>query len=292
MTRSLRPIYVLLVLLVGEVLYLWTKWRDVSESIPHSIDSAYIICLEDCERLKVQIQDMLMIKDVKIHSAHRGKDADVFLPLYTRHIMANGRHDHMQIPNNEALGCLLSHDAIWRDIVNGSNDARWSAVFEDDSFLHENSLIDLGQLWKDVENETYSILMLESGHINSEAEYRPVGLHAAECDGKCNWLGTRAYVIGSDGAQKLHDHLHPIAVQVDALIGLVASYDPDFRLFWTRRSVVQQNNSMNSRIYDGCVKCYFPTGFWPYLMGGIFVFFFLSWNLYSLWLWRTGKKVK
>ena len=204
--------------------------------------------------------------------------------------MANGRHDHMQIPNHEALGCLMSHDAIWQSILNGTS--TWTAVFEDDSYLKEESLVDLGQLWKDVENETYSILMLESGHLNNDAPYRPVGIHAAECQGKCNWLGTRAYVIGASGAQKLHDNLHPIAVQVDALIGLVASYDPEFRLFWARRSVVLQNNSMNSRIYDGCVKCYFPTGFWPYIVGGVLLSWFSAWSVYVCWVMRTGKKNK
>ena len=36
------------------------------------------------------------------------------LPLYTRHLLRNGRCDHTQIGNAALLGCLLSHMQAWR----------------------------------------------------------------------------------------------------------------------------------------------------------------------------------
>ena len=264
-------------LLLGAGALVFTGNQHVK--VPHTIRSAYVICMDDCTRLVNSVRENWFVPQVVTWEANRGEGYESDLPLYTRHVMDTGRHDHMQIPNKAALGCLLSHAEIWEDVLrNGSfdhdDDNTFTLVLEQDAIITRENLGALSELWADVANESWSILMLESGHLNTEGTWANVGTRAATCQtpGLCTWLGTRGYVLTANGAATLLDNLHPITVQVDALIGLLAAYDPAFRMFWARNSVVGQNYSggvffPRSHIFDGCVKCYMPTGWVAYAVG-------------------------
>jgi len=132
-------------------------------------------------------------------------------------------------------------------------------VLEEDSFLDATSAERMLQLARDLVDIDWSLLMLESGHITTSGPWREVGVLAATCaspsplslhsdnmvglpkdiDKKtaagnqtCIWMGSRGYLIQYEGAQKLLQYARPFIVQVDALMGLVAAYHPDFAMFW------------------------------------------------------------
>lgn len=238
----------------------WYCWpRQQGPVARHTIASAYVICTEACDTQTESIRRSLLIPQVEKIEAHRGDVDHSTLPLYTRHIMRWGRHDHMQLPNAAAIGCLLSHADIWARIA---NQTELAAVFEEDAIVTQDSLTTLEELWHDVSNHTWSVLMLDPGHINTEGPWLDIGTVASTCrlKGHCTWLGTRGYVITPQGARALLDNLYPLTVQVDSLIGLVAAFDPNFQMMWTRQTVIAKNYTMPSKIFDGCVKCMLPTG--------------------------------
>ena len=47
-------------------------------------------------------------------------------------------------------------------------------------------------------------------------------------------------------------------------MGLVATFDPTFHMFWPRVDVVHPNRLRMSTIWDGCLKCYVPAS--PFLV--------------------------
>ena len=242
--------------------------RPYGPRLAHDIGRGFIICMEDCRELQIAIGASLEIGNVTAWKADRGENASG-LPLYAQHVIDWGRHDHMQIANRAALGCLRSHMGIWRHIAaRGEGPV---AVFEEDALIHGDSAALLAELWHDVRDEPWELLMLERGQIHASGKWAALGTHASRCDGRCTWLGTRGYVVTPKGAQILLEHSEPQVVQVDALISLVAEFDPRFRLVVTRRNVVDAQWWKGSYIWDACLKCMVPEGWGAYGLVGVVV---------------------
>ena len=75
----------------------------------------------------------------------------------------------------------------------------------------------------------------------------------------CIRYGSRGYLLTHSGARLLLDHAHPITLQVDALISLLATYNPSFRLYWTTETVAHDSPWRRSRVWDGCIMhCIVP----------------------------------
>ena len=53
-------------------------------------------------------------------------------------------------------------------------------------------------------------------------------------------------------------HANEMTVQVDALLGLVATFDPSFRMYWPRSNVAHQQLFQLSTVQDRCIKCHMP----------------------------------
>ncbi len=197
------------------------------------------------------------------------------LPLYTRHLMRWGRHDHMQLYSGESLGCLLSHMAVWRGVAGNET----IAVLEEDAVLDDTSRLRLDVLLDDLRETPWDLLMLESGHLGLGGRWARTGRLAATCSNwstthagaACNWMGSRGYLITGRGARILLANARPFEVQVDALMGLVATYDPAFRMYWTRADVAHPTLLRSSRLWDGCLKCYVPVGGAPWVAGLLWV---------------------
>jgi hypothetical protein len=142
-------------------------------------------------------------------------------------------------------------------------------------------------LSEDLRTEPWDLLMLESGQATATGKWRHVGQAAATCAFRwqksqamlrsssysyyyyhylttnetdmCTWQGSRGYLLSYKGAQTLLAFSRPIMVQVDALMGLVATFEPAFGMFWPRVDVVHKSMLRMSTIWDGCLKCYVPS---------------------------------
>ena len=221
---------------------------------------AFVIALERAkgELIASHVRQHLGLETVTIVLANNGSNA-TGLPLYTRHLIEIGRHDHMQIGNRPMVGCLLSHADVWAQVK------EWSYVFEEDVVLTEHARSLVAWLLTDVMDRPWSILMLQGRSMISERASENVGKLASTCD-NCTWFGTRGYIVTERGAKVLLGYVHPIIVQVDALIGLVNRFNPDFNLYWTRREIAGIYSILHTDVWDGCLRCYVgtPVGWWVF----------------------------
>ena len=107
-----------------------------------NITSAHIIALSPptAARLGAEARTWLSaVNDnspyVVIHEANTGFSSKK-VPVATRIAILQGRHNHAAIGSDAALGCLLSHTAIWRSMREGDT----FAVFEEVSTFSQPSL--------------------------------------------------------------------------------------------------------------------------------------------------------
>lgn len=220
--------------------------------------------------------DFLHIPEVHIFPAINGThalqtDAIQHVSLYTRYLMLSGRHDHMQLSSPGMLGCLLSHAHIWKTIQPNET----VAIFEEDAYVDMISAQRMHVLYQDIKshNVRWDVLLLESGHnLIASGKWINIGNQTATClyqkssEGICTWFGTRGYLITHRGAQHLLRHVYPISVQVDSLMGLVASFSPGFKMFWTRKDIAHLRLFHITGVWDACFKCYLPSSPYPYVL--------------------------
>lgn len=207
------------------------------------------------------------------------------LPLYTRHLINNGRHNHVQIGNFAMLGCLLSHVDVWKQVVPGET----VAVFEEDAFIDGVSAIRFEMLRNDMRGVTWDLVLLDKGHLidTGKNEYVGSGM-VARCaeGGACMRFGTRGYIVRHEAAQKLINVAEPPIVQVDALISLAAIHK-GFKLFWSTENIAQATFWRFSTVWDGCVWECFVRDWLAVLM----VIPFFSFILCSVQQWCIKKKM-
>ena len=249
---------------IAGLLWLRATWPSSYVPVQYQVPNAFVISLN--RRTNARIPYYLDIPTTLVGAVNSSVAVQERVPLYVKHTMAHGRHDHMQISNAAMLGCYLSHVHVWETFLN-STDAV-VAVFEEDVVVDWSSRAVLNELWHDMRGLNWSIVMLESGHLNTEGRWLYIGQHLATCaePGTCTWFGTRGYLLTRQGAASLLRHARPIMVQVDALVSLVATWDSDFNMYWTRTDVAKQRLLSHSTVWDGCIKCYMPVALWPYFV--------------------------
>jgi len=334
-----------------ELLFPWkNRYQEIMKH-GFNISKGYVISMypERSKDIIYTAKHFLQIPDMSIFNAVNGSEKDLYqktiseISLYTRYTMSVGRNDHMQLSNVGMLGCLLSHVEVWKRVQPGET----IAIFEDDSIIDTTSSERMYNLFYDLMNIEWDILMLESGQpMISQGSWKNIGLYASTCaksrikikenivavendeynydknnytendeynydknnyteisnatttttttttttfnnqndtklkndglewnyDGDvgsdnsykekdkkiCTWFGTRGYLLTYNGAQILLNNIFPITVQVDSFIGLVAAFDSNFKMFWTRQNVVHWRYSYLSHVWEHCFKCYMP----------------------------------
>ena len=262
----------LIIVMLSSSLFMWaimvTTNSAVTENIPRHnfpINTSYIISLdhESSKNLIPLLQKYLFVENVSLFAGVNQTEAmNLFnsLPLYTKYVMKTGRSDHMQLSNPSMLGCLLSHITIWENV----RPKETVLVLEEDAHLDLQSATVMEHLSSDMKSIHWDVLMLESGHFLTSGKWISVGGYAATCaptnitNNICTWFGTRGYMITYEGAQKLLAHTFPVHVQIDAYMGLLAAFNPEFKMYWTRENVVHQQLFHISKVWDGCLKCYMP----------------------------------
>lgn len=180
------------------------------------------------------------------------------LPLYTQWLLDHGRQSHMLLSNMQMVGCYLSHQQVWRTIN------QTSVVLEEDAVLDSDFDAQLDLVLDTI--DMFDIIMLSERvwHVAS-GRYHKVNEHLFTCSEHCMWSGTRGYVVTPRGARKLLSAGEPLVTQIDSFISLVASYDRNFSMLWTRRTLANQNPWHVTTVWDGCLVCYLTSGLFFYL---------------------------
>ena len=224
-----------------------------------NITSAHIIALTPpALRLDAEVRAWMTAignnhSSVHVHMARTGADPLKKVPIGTRIAILQGRNAHAEIGSNAALGCLMSHTAVWRSMREGDT----VAVFEEDASLDALSAARTLAAMRDMEEEPWDLIVLETGHLTTTGTWRYIGKgNAATCAGVCEWQGSRGYILRYSGAQELllEDSPH---VQVDALFWMLAATNR-VRMFWVTANVAHPTHTAASTVWDGCLKCYIP----------------------------------
>lgn len=169
------------------------------------------------------------------------------------------RHSHDELSTYGAVGCYLSHVAIWQRMVHENLDA--AVIFEDDVVFAERFARRLRTVWSECPTDADVLLI---GHNHLRDRVAPVDRHVQRCLGR--FFSAHAYYLTGAGARKLLGQALPIDSQLDAYIGHLAlcgrlcvyasapslvSQGPS--LTRTLQSSVQVNNLMRD------IKPYLPT---------------------------------
>jgi hypothetical protein len=227
-----------------------------------NISSAHIIALNPnaahVKRLVNEVQTWLNVSQVEVHLAVSKIQKHVVLPIATRMAILQGRHSHSEIGSYAAIGCLLSHVAIWR-----SMDANMTvAIFEEDAFLDQVSGQRFETLLGDIKGLEWELIVLETGHLTVSGEWVRIGAHLGTCAPPpmiCEWQGSRGYLLNQRGASVLLQEYQFLHVQTDALFWMLAAIETRrFRMFWTTQSIAHQVLLRQSTVWDRCLKCYVP----------------------------------
>ena len=228
-------------------------------TLPLNITSVHIITLAPpATRLDAEVRAWLTAignnhSSVLVHMAQTGADPLKKVPIGTRIAILQGRHSHSEIGSNAALGCLLSHTAVWRSMREGDT----VAVFEEDARLDALSASRTLAAVRDMAEEPWDLLVLETGHLTATGKWRYIGNgNAATCAADCEWQGSRGYILRYGGAQELLLEASP-HVQVDALFWMLAAAGR-VRMFWVTANVAHPTHTAASTVWDGCLKCYIP----------------------------------
>lgn len=87
-----------------------------------------------------------------------------------------------------------------------------------------------------------------------------------------------------------HVLIHYDVLKVDALMGLVAAFSHDFRMYWTRENIAHLQLFHMTGIWDGCIKCYLPTSPVHYIIASVVAALFL-WHYIMTLLYARGKSL-
>jgi GR25 family glycosyltransferase involved in LPS biosynthesis len=225
-----------------------------------NITSAHIIALKPpAARLDAETRVWLAAIDcnsskVLVHKAQTAADNLSKVPVGTRIAILQGRHSHAAIGSDAALGCLLSHTAVWRSMRDGDT----VAVFEEDARLDALSATRMLAAEQDLALAAdWELIVLETGHLTAAGKWRSIGKgNVATCAGTCEWQGSRGYILRYSGAKELllEDSPH---VQVDALFWMMAATGR-LRMYWVTSNVAHPTHTTMSTVWDGCMKCYIP----------------------------------
>jgi GR25 family glycosyltransferase involved in LPS biosynthesis len=161
-----------------------------------------------------------------------------------------GRSFHRSLSSKGALGCYMSHVSIWRWLLN-QPDLDRVLIFEDDAIIASEERLktineSLNSISQPFDFFSFGYLNTDRGETYKINDF--ISLYSGE------FWGLQAYIITKSGVEKLLKYIFPIDMQIDSYIGLVAEYDPSFKLYITNTNLVQQRTHI-STIQDICMKC-------------------------------------
>ena len=233
-----------------------------------TIDSipAFCITLERRQDRWRRFQDQSGIEQLNIKRfiGVDGKTIDIksdprITTLTKRNILANKRRSHEEIDSAGAIGCSLSHIAIWQWMVD--NNQEIVLVFEDDAVVPDdfleraNNCIEKSNILKD--SKKWDMWLL--GGIWEGFTKIPGETEMARLDA---FILSHGYVITNRCAKKFLKDAYPIHSHIDMWMSTYA-YLENLRLVCCPSLNLQQSQRVTTDIQkeDGCKICNVPTDF-------------------------------
>ena len=210
------------------------------------------IKLNDYGFINIQRFDAIVGKDLNYSFQDKiydpAKNVPVSMEAYLN--ILNGRILHRQLIGKGTIGCALSHYSLWKWLVDHP-EYQQLIIFEDDARPNNNYSIDfLQQIIASVPDFD----MLSFGYSDIRGEIEEVNEYVSRFKGG-EFFGLQGYMISQSGALKMMKYMFPIEFQVDSYIGYIAKFDPTFKLYMTKESLIDQSYHISS-IQKPCVRCY------------------------------------
>ena len=168
--------------------------------------------------------------------------------LYSDH----AKLDTRQIFNTQILGCFMAHVNVWRQIPPQET---W-LILEDDA-----------KTLPDYEGKLRSLIPIRYSYINLapsrevkgaiQSRYHPSLRECPQYSQVCHVIGTTAYLLTHDGAQRLLKHASPVDVPVDWYMSSLRDYlDTNFSFSFYDKVFTARDRP--STIAHQCLHCRLP----------------------------------
>lgn len=155
-----------------------------------------------------------------------------------------GREQHTGLSSLGAVGCTMSHCALWQKCV--SDNLPYIIIAEDDAkFSRKLSKYD-------IDNITKALQKLNGGFINT-SNFRK---------GSEYFFGTHFYFLSNGACQQLIKSCYPIDLQTDSYINHINNTG---KITLEGYPIVNQSLH-GSSVQDICIKCFLPKGVWFYVL--------------------------
>ena len=170
--------------------------------------------------------------------------------------LSTQREQHSGLPTLGAVGCTMSHDALWRKCATDPN-LPYLIIVEDDVYFKKKiDQNDLNFFHDTLQNNPKSIII--SPHYFDEKSID---------NNLTTFMGSHFYIVTKPACQEIIKYTFPIDVQTDFFLANL--YDrKKFNLFNYKIAFQKQHKSQIQT--DDCFKCNLPKSWWTYF------FFFLA----------------
>ena len=237
-----------------------------------SVDQVKSYCI-NLDRRQDRWQEVLSqpiakkIPNLQRFSAVEGKNIDLendprISTLCRYNIKNKTRRGHEMIDTIGAVGCSLSHIALWKKLVE-SNDNVF-LIIEDDFLATEQDWETVRQIFANyprlADSSQWDIWTIGALKCYEEIGVRPADKKVVEdrwihCT---QFVGTQAYFISRTGAEKLLTDVYPIQTHIDWYITYYAQTKP-FKVIHNKLVNFRQRGADSDINLRTCAICDIPT---------------------------------
>lgn len=237
--------------------------NDLQVSTRFNNSEAYVISMSDTlfqdssKKLSSKVSPLVLKKFDAIKGSELGSiinDRDI-LTIGALHdiVVPENRRIHAELGSKNAIGCYLSHTALWTKLMDSNSDGYF--IFESDAVCQDNVLKVASEFMST--NKDFDILFFGNFWLNikDRSKFKKIDKR---------FYGLHAYYITKKGAEKCLKYAFPIEQQIDSYLSdlvLLSQKNKDSKIldigsfnFYTV-NVCSQNNVKGSSIQTKKVLC-------------------------------------
>lgn len=153
------------------------------------------------------------------HSATDGQMLSIqdsrISPETRRRIVSKQRRAHGEINTIGAIGCTLSHVAVWDRFLKDYPDAEFALVFEDDAAIPKGALAFVEKLAPQLPKEADLWIL---GYKPYKTELQPLPNQQGPWLSPTSFWGTSAYLIRKSAISRVKEEIFPIESHLDRYV--------------------------------------------------------------------------
>lgn len=230
-------------------------------------------------------QELLQLRGVPEVHRYEAVDGDLIdtdnpelLTARARWEMDKPRENDVQIGSRGAIGCFLSHLALWNVMI--QKNISVALIFEDDVDIGLDFYEQLGALWEKIEMQgqftkrsehLHGILLGWERMIDPPVATDTPGLSRL----RGRFWGTQGYLITKEGAIAMRQRALPLNMQVDAHMAIETYLRPDVHWYVPQATLAAQQKMKGSNVWVACPGCVGEGGY------------LISWYKVAMWIMLT-----